>query len=1083
MALTPVSMDRLNHRKFMQIYTNPVRGAEGGFRIREKGFLVLFLFSFLYSFYGSGQVTTTPLVNATLSGTVVDERTKEPLPGATVQLEGVTHATLTDVAGKFHFVTGQKLPVTVLVSYIGYEKQQVVVTTPEVTILLREDLKLLNEVVVTGYSVQQRKNFTGASSAVSSKQLSNRPAQSFDQLLGGQASGVSIVQPSGVLNATPVFRIRGINSISSGIYPLIVIDGIPSFTGQQGGNVGNNPLSNLNPNDIESVEVLKDASATAIYGSRAANGVVVITTKKGRLGKTRVSYDSWVNFATPYNLPRLLKAEEYVQLKNEAMVNSGKDPGFALQYTSDGRLIDTDWYDVAYQTGVSHDHNVSFSGATESTNYFISAAYSNQNGILKTNTLDKKTVRLNLDHKLFKDVSVGTRFTYNNSFGKGPASGSLPGQYIGTDALSRMTYILPPNVAIYNEDGSYNIEDRQRVGYGANNSNASSPGYVGNINAYNLQLILDLDKYTSESNAAIGDVYAQWEILRGLKLKTSYGINKLYVENLSFQNGIHGDAAAAAGSATNTNRRMSRTDWANTLTYQKDWANRHHLDLLAGYEEIVTRVDAWGATRSGLTDPFFTSYQGGFTNITPSGNSQGRNGFVSYFTNVNYNFRDRYHFSFSYRKDGYSGLPAGNKFGDFSGASAGWTLSEEDFYKSLRLSQIINNIKLRASYGVVGNINIGDFPSLALYSSGNYAGIPTLNYSQAGNGNLKWETSKKTNIGVTLSLLNDRITLDADYFNNRVDGLILDAKQAPSKGIPGNSINANVGALSNSGLEFTVNSVNINRGTFRWTSDFNISTLRNRVTTLFNGIDIYSASNFGIQNMTREGYSIGSIWAVPTAGVNPENGNRIYINRNDEKVQYNHSATVKWTYLNGEAAPAIDNYLDGRIMGSSLPTYYGGFNNNFSYKNFDLIVGITFSGGNKLYNGTRANLLDQRYFNNGKFVLDRWTTPGQVTDIPRLYFSDNVSTGFSITNSAMVEDGSYVKLKNISLGYRVPVHVLNGKISGLRVYAQAGNLLTLTRYTGSDPEISINGNSIASGKDHNAVANATTYAFGVNLQF
>lgn len=1044
----------------------------------------ILLLSFLFPVYASAQIQTQPLVNATLSGVVIDADTKETLPGAVLQLEGVTHSVRTNDKGEFNFVTGQKLPVTLLVTYIGYERQRIVATATPITIELKEEKRLLGEVIVTGYNVVKRKDFTGSASRISSAQMANRPAQSFDQLLGGQAAGVSIVQPSGVLNATPVFRIRGVNSISSGIYPLIVIDGVPSFTGQQGGNVGNNPLSNINPNDIESLEVLKDASATAIYGSRAANGVVVVTTKRGKPGKAKVNYDTWVNVSTPFNLPKLLNAEQYVSLKNEAMLNAGKEAGFALQTRSDGSIVNTNWYDVAYQNGISQNHNINFSGATEETNYFVSVGYSNQNGILRTNTQDQKSVRANLEHKLFSNITVGTHASYSNNLGAGPATGSLPGQYIGTDALSRMTYVLPPNVAVYNENGSYNIQDKQRVGYGANNSVASSPGYVGNINAYNLQLILDKDKYTSESSSFISDVYAEWEFLKGLKFKTSYGFNKLFIENSSFQNGEHGDAGAANGSAINSNNRLSRTDWVNTLTFNTTIAKKHQLSVLGGYEEIVTNTSSWGAQRTGLTDPFFDDYQGGFTTITPAGNSIGDNGFISYFTSLNYSYAGKYLLSYSFRRDGYSGLPAGSRYGNFNGGSIGWTLSEEDFYKNSSLANILSSLKLRASYGVVGNINIGNYPSLGLYSSNTYNGQPTLGYSQAGNANLKWETSKKNNIGLNLGFLEDRITIEADYYYNKVDGLILDAQQAPSKGIPGSVISANVGSLYNRGIEFGVNAVVLRNTNFKWTADFNISTLKNKVTNLFNGIDIYAASNFGIQNLTRQGHSIGAIWAVPTDGVNAANGNRIFINRNNEKVQYNHIAATKWTYLDGTAAPAIDNYLDGRIQGSSLPTYYGGFNNNFNYKRFDLGVGLIFSGGNKLYNGTRANLLDQRYFNNGTFALDRWTTPGQITDIPKAYFSDNVSTGFSITNSAMVEDGSFVKLKNLSLGYRIPVTgLLSGKISSARVYAQASNLFTITKYTGSDPEISINGNSINSGKDHNAVVNATTFALGVNLQF
>lgn len=1044
--------------------------------------LSLSIFLFFLSFTATAQ--NTPLINSKLTGKVIDSRTKEPLAGAVVQIEGVTNQTQTDADGKFNLVTGQSFPYNLIVSYIGYEKQKVTANGSPITIELQEVTNELSGIVITGYNVQKKQDFTGSASRVSAKQIANRPAQSFDQLIGGQAAGVNIVQPSGVLNAAPVFRIRGINSISSGIYPLIVIDGVPTFTGQQGGNVGNNPLANLNPGDIESIDVLKDASATAIYGSRAANGVVVVTTKKGKTGKTKVNYDAWVNVSTPANLPKLLDASQYVTIKNEAMVNAGKQPGFALQTRSDGSTVNTDWYDVAYHNGVSQNHNVSFSGANESTNYFISLAYGKQNGILRTNDQDQKTARINLEHKLFSNLVVGTHLGYNNTLGRGPATGSLPGQYIGTDALSRMTYILPPNVAIYNEDGSYNIQDKQRVGYGANNSNASSAAYVGNINAYNLQLILDLDKYSSESNSLLGDVYAELEVLKGLKFKTVYGLNKLYIENLSFQNGLHGDAGAANGAATNTNRRLNRADWVNTLSYNKTFSEKHNVNVLAGYEEIVTTVDGWGAQRTGLSDPFFTSYQGGFTTITPSGNVQSRNGFISYFANLNYSFASKYLLSYSFRRDGYSGLPKDNRFGNFNGGSLGWVLSEEDFFKSSALASVFSRFKIKASYGEVGNINIGDFPSLGLYGAATYNGISTLGFTQAGNDQLKWETSKKSNIGLALSFLKDRITLEADYYNNKVDGLILDAKQAPSKGIPGNVISANVGSLYNKGFEFALTAAIIQKDDFKWNANFNISTLQNKVTTLFNGTDIYTPSNFGIQNMTREGYSIGSIWAVPTNGVNPANGNRIFINRNGQEVQYNHIAANKWTYLDGSVAPAIDNYLDGRIQGSSLPTYYGGLNNNFSYKRFDFDFGIIFSGGNKIYNGTRANLLDQRYFNNGTFVLDRWTTPGQVTDIPKLYFSDNVSTGFSITNSAMVEDGSFLKLKNVALGYRLPAQKLfNGRISSLRIYAQATNLFTITNYSGSDPEISINGNAIASGKDHNAVVNARTFALGLNLQF
>ncbi len=1021
-----------------------------------------------------------------LTGQVISHETRTPLVGATVQIKGSTNNVVTDDNGQYRIVTYKKLPVTIIVSFVGYEILERQVTSKDVGILvLKESATQLGEVIVsTGYSSQSKKTYTGSAVKIKGAQLENRPAQSFDQLLGGQATGVDIIQPSGVLNNAPTFRIRGINSIASGLYPLIVVDGVAVFTGLVGGAIGNNPLADINPSDIESIDILKDASATAIYGSRAANGVVIITTHKGKLGKAKVNYNSWVSFSSPFNLPELLGAEDYVAVKNEAMTNAGQVPGFSLQTLEDGSVVNTNWYDVAYRTGVSQNHDISIAGASQSTSYYFSLAYSDQNGILKRNSFDRKVARLNIDHKLFDGVTIGSNISYSNSFNIGPHTGSLPGQYLGTDGIARLLNILPPNVGIYNPDGTYNIQDNVRVGYGANVSNPATPGYVGIINAYNAQYVLDKNTYSSESNSLVGNAYAQWQILKGLKLKTSYGVNYLNVENIEFLNPLHGGAATAGGRATNVHNRLRRSDWVSTLDYNKSF-DKHNVNLLLGYEEIYTKTDVWGASRTGITDPDYNSYQGGWANITASGNSQGVNGFASYFSNLNYNFDRRYLLSASFRRDGYSGLPESNRYGNFIGASAGWNISEEHFFRSSSLSNVISDLKIRASYGQVGNINIGDFPALSLYGSDTYAGIATLGLSQAGNANLKWEKSTKTDIGFNISFLNNRVSLEGDYYRNVIDGIILDARQAPSKGIPDNRIKANVGSMYNEGIELGLNLAVVQQKDFAWTASINFSTLKNRVTALAGDADIYVPSNFGIQNMTRIGSAVGSIWAVPTKGVNPANGYRIFINSEGEEIQYNHSGSPRWTYVkDGTPSAPIDNYKDGKVIGSSLPTYYGGFNNSFSYKGLDLNVNFTFSGGNKIYNGTRANLMDQRYFNNGTFILDRWTTPGQQTDIPKLVYGDNITSGFVITHTANVEDGSYLKLKNLSLGYRIPVQgITNNKINSARIYVQASNVFVLTNYTGSDPEISIHGNSIQSGKDHNTVVNSRTVTIGINIGF
>ena len=1060
----------------------------------KKNTKLILWISILFISIGINAQNTEPNIQSKLNGTIVDQISNQPIIGASVNIKGTTHGVETDIDGKFYFQTGQKFPYTLVINYIGYNSKEIVVDGSPVVIKLTEQVEKLDEIVVVGYGTSAKKTFTGSTSKIDAQQIANRPAQSFDQLLGGQASGLNIVQPSGSLNSTPVIRIRGINSITSSLYPLVIVDGVTVFTGTAGGAIGNNPLSDINPNDIESIDVLKDASAAAIYGSRAANGVIVITTKKGKKGKVNVNYDVWVSWNKASNLPKLLNAEDYVSIKNEARTNAGLTPGFALGQNADGSTIGTNWYDVAYHTGVSQNHNLSFSGATNSTNYFISTNYSNQEGILRTNEFVRKGIRLNFEHKLNNSLTLGTNFSYNNSLNSGPNSGSstpnsigssagnaVNTQYIGLQPLGRLTYILPSNVSVYNPDGSYNINPSNgNIGYGPN-----SPA-LGVFNAYNLQTILDLDKNTSENNTFIGSIYAELEIIKNLKFKTVYGINNFVVENKEFRNPFSGDGFSTKGAATNSNTKYSRSNWTNTLTYATVLDQKHSLKVLLGQEKNVREIDGWGAIKTGLTDPFFTSYQGGFTTIAPGPSVQTENVLLSYFSSIAYDYDKKYLLNLNFRRDGLSALASGNKWGNFGGASIGWNVSEEDFFKGSSIKNVLNAFKVRASYGIVGNSELNDYAALSQYSAGTYAGVPTLSFSQSGNPDLKWETSKKFDFGINFGLFDNRITVEADYYKNNINDLILNAPQSLSQGIPNNSIAANVGSLYNKGFELSINANIINDNDFQWNASFNLSTIKNRVTSLGGYGDIYptALSTFGIQNITREGYSVGSIFAVPTTGVNPENGNRVYVNANNEEVQYN-ALTKAFTYLNGSTAPAIDNYRDGRIQGPSLPTYYGGLNNNLSYKNFDLTIGLTFSGGNKLYNGTRSTLSDQRFFNNGTFIKDRWTTPGQVTDVPKLIYGDSFSGGFSSSNSAYVEDGSYLKVKNIILSYRIPVknELVNKYISSAKVYAQGSNLYTWTKYRGSDPEISINGNSINSGKDQNVPANSVVFTLGLNVGF
>ncbi|HSD07683.1 SusC/RagA family TonB-linked outer membrane protein [Flavobacterium sp.] len=1022
-----------------------------------------------------------------LQGIVVDAKTNLPLVGATGNSK--TEGVITNENGEF-IIQNQKLPFTLKFSYIGYKTQEIVIRSFDfLTVKLIKDSNELEEVVVSsGYMQQNKKVFSSAVSTISAKQLANKPATSFDQLLGGQTTGVDIIAPTSALNNTPVMRIRGISTITSGLYPLVVIDGVTVFVGSVGGKVGNNPLSDINPNDIQSIDVLKDASAAAIYGSRAANGVMVITTKKGKKGKPRVNYDSWFSMSTPYNLPKLLNAEQYTMIKNEAMVNSGKAPGYALSYNQDGSIVDTNWYDVAFKPGFSNNQNISISGANDATSYFFSTGYTNQNSYIKNNTFERLSARLNIEHQVNKKLKFGANVTYDNGKNVGPETGAIPSnsmsssaynsQYITNESLARMTYVLPSNVPVYNADGSYSIQNGISVGYGANN-----PSTIGTINAYNLAMVQELDWSSSENHTLMGNVFGEINLIKDLKFRSNFGLNNLQVVNKAFLNPIHGGGAASNGVATNTYTEFRRSDFTNSLIYEANFKESHHVYAMLGLETIKTTTDGWGAQKSDLTDPSYTNFQGTFINIAPYGSVYSENALLSYFSNVSYDYNRKYLLSFNFRRDGLSALTDGNKYGNFAGGSVGWNVYEEDFYKDSAFSRIISNLKLRASYGIVGNSEIGDYPAFGTYNSYTYGGVPTLAYSQTANPNLKWETSTKTDLGFNFSMFNDRLNLEFDYYNNVVDDLILKTPQSLSAGIPGNYINSNVGSLYNRGIELGINVLIVDNKDFRWKTNFNFSTLENKVTALAS--DVFVPSVFGVQNMTRVGYSIGSVFAVPCNGVNPDNGLMMFTNSAGKVVQYNHIGSPKWTYLDGTAAPAIDNYKDGVIQGPSLPKISGGFNNEINYKNFDLNFGFTFVSGNKLYNGTRATNSDQRYFNNGTFILDRWTTPGQKTEIQKLQYGDNVSAGFSFSSTSKVENGDYIKLKNISLGYNLPLKgtSLANQIASAHIYIQSGNVLTFTKYRGSDPEVSINGNSIDSGKDQNVPPNARVFTFGINVGF
>ena len=1057
---------------------------------------------FVTAVFGQGRVIT---------GTVTDAKDNSALSGVSVTIKGNQGGVQTDQTGKFS-ITVPDAARTLIFSFVGYESQEVNIRNQSsVTVSLTSDERRLEEVVVVGYGTQRRRDVTANISVVGGERVKNAPVQSFDQALGGKAAGLNITQPNGVLNNPPVIRIRGAASITGSSYPLIVVDGVAIFTGDISTNQSvNNPLGDINPADIEEITVLKDAAATAIYGSRAAPGVLVITTKKGRGTKARVSYDAWAGWSRPFRLPDVLNAQEYILIKNEARANVGLAPGYFMD-TINGKPVDTDWSDYVYRQGFSHNHSISASGATGTGGrYYLSVGYSKQQGMFIRNEFERKQARLNVDQKVNNWLTVAGSVNYTKSLTESPSTGSTPQAAFNTAGAARVAFVTAPVSSPYKADGSYNLLTPLTQNQVGLNKSIERTGF------FNPVVLNDLNSITSGNDHIQGNISAEIRLLPGLTFKTLYGADYIIVENKTFWNPIHGDGlqqtgTADDGTAFNDIGKYNQTTWQNYFSFDRTIANDHTLSATLGTEQLRTFANRWGAKRSGVTDPFYNNIQGGFNtwdNLPASSSSTliglvTENYLLSYFGRLSYDFNKKYFVSGTFRRDAYSPYSPGDlkgKWGNFPGVSVGWQVSNEKFWENSPLTRVLSTLKVRASYGKVGNTNISDFGALSTFSSNLlYGTYSTLYYSQAGNRNLKWEDNFKTDIGIGFGLFNDRITGELSYYNNRYEDVIIFVPTPPSLGIPGNSILQNTAEMYNRGIELALNANVISNKNFNWSVGMNITTLKNKVTKLAEGVkDIvgFTGTQNGANeraNITREGYSIASIYTVTTLGVNPTNGQRIFLDAAGRKVQYDHSrpAAQRYTYVDGGGiAPAIDLAADGRIQGPSLPTWFGGFQSNMRVQNFDIGIDLMFSGGNYIYNGSKAGLRDQRFWNNHTDVLTRWQKTGDLTHIPKLIWNDNVSNGSGIQISENVEKGDFLKAKSISLGYTLDRNIVGGLgLGSIRFYSQLQNAFVITNYTGSDPEVATNGNnaigtgSISPGVDRNTAPQARTLVFGVNVTF
>lgn len=1002
----------------------------------------------------------------TITGKVTSSEEPQGVPGASIVVKGTTVGAITDIDGTYSINVPENAT-TLVFSFVGYLTKEVNIQNRSVIdVQLETDVKVLNEVVVVGYGTQERREVTGSVSSISNESIANLVAPSFDSQLAGRAPGVQVTTPNGILGARPIIRIRGVNSLTSSADPLIVIDGVPIVDDDRSAVNASNPLANINPADIQSYEVLKDGSATAIYGSRAANGVILITTKRGSDGKAKVSYNTSMGFNEEVERFQLLNGDQFVTIANEKRSNAGQSP-----LANPG--VNTDWQDLIYRKGFTQQHNISISGGSAATKYFFSLGFTDQESAIRPNDLKRYSFRANIDHSISDAIRIGTSLSYSLTeiFGLNNGANSLSGAiYNSTRALPNVPIYDPENIAF---DG-YNVTaNGATTGFGANLAGPDN-------NIPNIGFVIDNNLYRSRAHRILGSVYGEADLATGLTARTQIGTDLTLADDFQSLDPRHGDGRSSNGYVYMAYNPAIRWNWQNTLNYQTVIGENHNINVTGGVEYQFTRLYNFAGWGTDISDNFYRQQNliSGSYNNQFSGGGYSEQGFDSYFGRFNYNYGGRYLLSLTVRNDGISDLIGDNKRGTFFGGSVGWRVSDEAFFNS----NLISDLKVRGSYAEVGNVGLASFAAFGGFSpvlGGAGAGI---GYARVANGGLQWETSKKFNVGFDMTI--GPVSLTADYFINNIDGLILAAPTPPSLGVPGNSINQNVGAMRNSGLELRALATVLSRGKFTWNTDFNITFLNNEVTNLIQPLT-------GTYNRTEVGGPVAQLYGFKWAGVNPANGNPLY-HRGEEIVQYNlQRGAIGWRTYDPANPGNVSTTASGptqEFLGNTLPKWQGGWSNTFKYGNFDAEIFTRFSGGNFIMNESLRGLLGQGFSNNHASIMNRWTESGQVTDMPKLYSGQDANMWqTSASNSRFVEKGDFVRIQNIVLGYTLPSNVLQsafaGKITNARVFAQVQNPFIFTNYTGLDPESNTFSGQQSFGVDWNVAPIIRTYTLGVNVGF
>lgn len=1068
--------------------------------------LIIFIFMFgsLISIYGNSEKSSTEknspnIYQIILSGTVMDDA-GTPMPGATIVEKGSANGAVSDFDGSFSLtVSGSDS--TILVSYVGYNSLEISANdfTDNMVITLTESSSALDEIVVTGYGRQIKRNITGAVSSISVKQIEDLPLAAFENAIQGQMAGVQVTEASGEPGAGATVRVRGVGSISAGNEPLYVVDGFPISKnvdiGVQGDNFrrrsafrppSQNPLANLNPNDIESIQVLKDASTASIYGSRGSNGVIIITTKKGKKGGApSFSYNTFFGTQTVANKLDLMNSAELIDYNRDATNNaylqrnpgaSASDPN-SVRTSAPWRLaadvlsptgVDVDWQDTIFRSALVQTHNLSVSGGSDNSRYFISGNFFDQDGIIEKSNFKRYSLRVNLEVDLNERTRVGLNLAPSYT-----SSDKVPGgspYFARPPGIVYSAIVHAPFVEPYNADGSINQLNNQSYiltpeGQTTSFTSASNP----------LAIIEAIDDELNQ-NRTFGNLFLEYDITNDLTFKSYFGIDVNNYKRNFYRASSLLYRTATSGETYGQSSSSNSLSWVaeQTLNYNKEIGS-HKIDALIGYTAQKEKIDISTAVADNFPDDLVKTIGGG--QISQGSATQEEWSLVSMLAKVNYSYEDRFLASASLRSDTSSRFGQGNKTGIFPSLSAGYRISEDIG------ADWLSDLKVRASWGQTGNFLIPNYASIGLLSSYNTTFDGTLTNgiapSTISNQDLSWEKTSSIDIGLDFGFLNDRIYGSLEYFKSTTTDLLL-AVQIPSALGFTNAL-TNIGEVVNKGIEISITSRNLT-GKLNWTTDFNFSTIDNEVTKLGpSGDPILSKGGAGNRHITKIGEPIGSYYGYQTNGIY-QNQAEIDNSGVVDQIATPHPGDFKWVDVNNDGFINAD---DRTVIGNYLPDFTYGINNRFEYEDFEFSFLLQGVEGNEVLNLTRRHMGNgEANYNSYSEWNNRWRSeadPGNGS-IPRA----NRQTGNSNNRPSnyQVEDASYLRLRNVTLAYNFPKAKLGGKVDNLRLYLSGTNLFTKTDYLGFNPEVNNqDDNTNVQGEDYGAYPLSRVITVGINAKF